>query len=86
MNVDDPRVIDAARKANVQIVDISEVNARGATGHGRYAELAALYPKLTADAVRPESNLRDSGAFVFDTVSDTLTSPFDLAGKVFAAN
>lgn len=42
--------------------------------------LAALYPRLHAEADQNGSDLRQTGAFVFSTVGSTLSSPFNLAG------
>lgn len=83
LDINDPRVEDATKKAGIQIVDISELNAPDDMKHGRFAELATLYPKL-AKLNQPKSGLRQAGAFVFNAVGVTLSSPFVLAGKIAA--
>jgi esterase/lipase superfamily enzyme len=85
LDVDDPRVQEAARRANVQIVDISSLKAPDGLNHDRFVNLAALYGRLAASgANRPDKNLRQAGAFVFNTVGTTLSSPFSLVGSAIA--
>jgi esterase/lipase superfamily enzyme len=79
INVDDPRVQEAAVKARIEIVDVSSVNAPDRLHHDRFASLAALYPRLAADA--NGAGLRRAGAFVFDAVGATISSPFTMAGR-----
>ncbi|WP_245427417.1 alpha/beta hydrolase [Pleomorphomonas carboxyditropha] len=81
LDVNDPRVEEATLKAGVQVVDISELEAPDDFKHGRFAQLATLYPKL-AGTNQPGPGLRQAGAFVFNAVGATLSSPFVLAGKV----
>jgi esterase/lipase superfamily enzyme len=83
--VDDPRVEEAALKANIRIIDISTLKASDAFNHDRYANLAALYRRLAAT----ESNgaghdLSRAGAFIFNAVGTTLSSPFGLAGSALS--
>lgn len=83
LDVDDPRVQDAAKKANIQIVDISGLSANDGFKHNRFSELAVLAPKIAAQSAGGSgSNFRQAGAFVFNTMGATLASPFVLAGKV----
>jgi esterase/lipase superfamily enzyme len=83
VNVDDPRVQEAAVKARLEIVDVSSVNAPDRLHHDRFASLAALYPRLAA-ADASGAGLRRAGAFVFDAVGATLSSPFTLAGRAIS--
>ncbi|MDR3374761.1 MAG: alpha/beta fold hydrolase [Ancalomicrobiaceae bacterium] len=79
IDVSNPDVQAAARKANVEIVDISHLAAADDPfKHDRYASLAAYYPKLTDN---PSGGIRRAGAFVFDTVGATLSAPFTLVSK-----
>jgi esterase/lipase superfamily enzyme len=80
IDVDDPRIQEAAVTAKVEIVDVSSVNAPDRMNHERYASLAALYPRLAA-ADADGTGLRRAGAFVFNAVGATISSPFTLAGS-----
>lgn len=85
LNVDDPRIEEAALRAKLQIVDISNLKATDSFNHDRFVTLAAFYPRLAAaeaDGTNPD--LRQAGAFVFNTVGATLSSPFNLAGSALA--
>lgn len=84
LDVTDPRVEEATKKAGIQIVDISELDAPDDMKHGRFFEMATLYPKLSS-LNQPKSSLRQTGAFVLNAVGATLSSPFVLAGKVVGA-
>jgi esterase/lipase superfamily enzyme len=78
IDVDDPRVQEAAAKAKLEIVDVSSVKAPDKLHHDRFASLAALYPRL---AESEGNGMRRAGAYVFDAVGATLSSPFTLAGR-----
>ena len=84
LDVNDPRVEEATKKAGVMVVDISSLDAPDDLKHGRFAELATLYPKL-AKLDQSKVSLRRTGAFVLNAVGATLSSPFVLAGKVVGA-
>jgi esterase/lipase superfamily enzyme len=85
LNVDDPRVQEAALKAKLRIIDVSNLKASDAFNHDRYASLAALYRRLAvADASGAGQDLRRAGAFIFNAVGTTLSSPFGLAGSALA--
>jgi esterase/lipase superfamily enzyme len=78
LDVDDPRVQEVALKAKIEIIDISSLKAPDLLRHERYANFAALYPRLTED----DHDLRRAGAFVLDGVGATLAAPFSmLAGQ-----
>jgi esterase/lipase superfamily enzyme len=83
--VDDPRVEEAALKANIRIIDISTLKASDAFNHERYANLAALYRRLAAtESDGAGHDLRRAGAFIFNAVGTTLSSPFGLAGSALS--
>ena len=64
LDVDNPLVRDAALKAKVRIVDISQLRSPdGGMNHGRLFELAAYYPKLQS---QPTAQRQVSGTFLFD--------------------
>jgi esterase/lipase superfamily enzyme len=80
IDVDDPRVQEAAVSAKLEIVDVSSVKAPDGMKHERFASLAALYQRLAA-ADADGADLRRAGAFVFNAVGTTVSSPFALAGS-----
>ncbi|MBS7701345.1 alpha/beta fold hydrolase [Chelatococcus sp. YT9] len=87
LDINDPRIQEAALKANLQFVDISKLTASDSLNHDRYVNLAQLYPSLAATAGNGAGNgLRRAGAFIFNAVGATLSSPFDLAGRALAPN
>jgi hypothetical protein len=73
-------VQEAALKAKLEIVDVSSLKAPDRLHHDRFASLAALYPRLAAGEAN-EAGLRRVGAFVFNAVGATISSPFTLAGR-----
>lgn len=87
LDVTDPRVQQAAKNANVQIIDISGLSSTDGFNHNRFSELAALFAKRDGASGNGRiPDLRESGAFVFNAVGTTLSSPFILAGKVVGGN
>jgi esterase/lipase superfamily enzyme len=70
LDVNNPLVREAAVAANVQIIDISNVASGDGTSHDRFVGLAALYPRLEADA----SAQSMSGSYLLDVVSARLES------------
>jgi esterase/lipase superfamily enzyme len=85
LNVDDPRVEEAAEKAKLRIVDISSLKGSDSFNHDRFVTLAALYPRIeAAEANGTGPDLRRTGAFVFNSVGMTLSSPFTMAGSALS--
>jgi len=84
VNVRDPRVAEAARKANVQVIDISSLEAADEFKHNRFVQLAAFYPKIASEAADSRGGLRQAGVFVFNSVGATLSAPFTFAGQAVA--
>lgn len=84
LDVDDPRVHEAALKANLQIVDISSLKASDGFNHDRFVSLAELYGRLAARSNPAGQDLRHAGAYVFNSVGTTLTAPFSLIGSAIA--
>jgi esterase/lipase superfamily enzyme len=85
LDVDDPRVQEAAEKAKLRIIDISSLKASDGFNHDRYVSLAALYHRLAAvEKDGAGHDLRRAGAFIFNTVGTTLSSPFSLTGRALA--
>lgn len=85
LDITDPRVQGAAREANVTIVDISSVEASDGLNHDRYISLATFYPELAeTDPDGAGQSLRRAGAFVFNAVGATISSPFNIVGEALA--
>lgn len=85
LDVDDPQVQELALRSDVQIVDISSLQASDSFKHDRFVNLAALYPRLASGAGgRPGHELRTAGAFVLNAVGTSLSSPFSLVGQALA--
>jgi len=67
LDVDNPRVREAALRAKVRIIDISQVQSSGGgMGHDRFVNLAAFYPQLER---QPASERDRFGAFLFDAAN-----------------
>lgn len=87
IDVTDPKVEEATRKANVQVIDISDIEATDGFKHNRFVGFAALYPKLSGKNGNDAApNLRHAGAFVFNSAGAVISSPFVLAGKIVGGN
>ncbi|MEH6721834.1 MAG: alpha/beta fold hydrolase [Aurantimonas endophytica] len=85
IDIHDPRVRKAAREANVAIIDISNLEASDGLNHDRYVNLAALYSRESGENTgAPMQGIRRAGAFVFNTVGATISSPFNIVGEVLA--
>ena len=84
VDVNDPKVADAAKTAGVNVIDISSLESLDATNHNRYVEAVALAKTLS----KPTANagLGDAGAFIFDAAAQTISSPFSLAATVLRGN
>jgi esterase/lipase superfamily enzyme len=80
LDVNNPLVREAALRAKVRIVDISQLQSSGGgMGHDRFVNLAAFYPQLQ----RQSASERDGfGVFLFDTANakpvqiDNVTRPY----------
>lgn len=75
LDVDDPKVQQTAIESGVTLIDITQIQSMDSTNHGRFADVAALYPALTAESAK-KKNLGTAGAFVFDAAAATISSPF----------
>lgn len=86
LDITDPRVQETATHAGVAIVDITSLEAADGLRHGRYALLGSVLAELEeSGTVTPGQGLRQAGAFVFNTVGTTISSPFVLVGEALAA-
>jgi esterase/lipase superfamily enzyme len=85
LDVKDPEVAAAARKAHVQLIDISSLKTNDSLKHNRFAALAALYPKLKMLNDRaPGSRVRQAGVFVLDAMTATIEAPLVITQKAIA--
>ena len=75
LDVDDPKVQQTALDSGVTLIDITQIQSTDSANHSRFADVAALYPALTAESAR-KKNLGNAGAFVFDAAAATISSPF----------
>lgn len=82
LNVDDPRVQQAALKDDLQIIDVSGLGPTDPARHDGFVQFAALYGRLSEKG--PASGLRQAGAFVANTVGAGLSAPFELVGSALA--
>jgi len=86
LNINDPRVREAAVRARVRIIDVSSLTATSGINHDRHVNLAAIYPIVAAQAADdPEINRGNSGVFVLDALSASLGNPFAVADRTQAA-
>ncbi len=81
LDVGDPVVQEAARKANVRVLDIGDLASDDPFKHDRFAAFASYYPTFAARSAGDGKGLRRAGAFVFDGLGATVASPFVLIGK-----
>jgi len=71
LDIADPRVRETVKKARIQIVDISRMNAGDSLHHGRFIGLAAMYPRLQQHG--DAADRTSSGTFVFDSGKEKIT-------------
>jgi esterase/lipase superfamily enzyme len=81
LDVDDPKVQQAAVDAGVTLIDITQIQSIDGANHSRFADVAALYPALAAESAKKQ-NLGNAGAFVFDAAAATISSPFRIVSGV----
>lgn len=83
LDINDPKIREAATKQGVQVVDISSLKTTDSFRHDRYASLAKLYPELASlDRPKEGASVGRVGAFVLDAAGATISSPFRLASHV----
>lgn len=86
LDVTDPRVLQIAEETGIAIVDITGLNAADGLRHSRYALFGAALADLEAHgAATSGQGLRQAGAFIFNAVGSTISSPFTLVGEALAA-
>lgn len=74
LGIDDPRVSQVAGLGNVELIDISAIQAGDRLGHDRYIRLAKEYSRLQG-ADGPRTGLRGAGAYVLRSIDDALLAP-----------
>jgi esterase/lipase superfamily enzyme len=82
LDVEDPVVMEVVRQKGVVIIDVSAIPTRDGLGHGRYAALASVLPRLDRDSQGGPPSLSQAGAFIFDAAAATISSPFRLGSKI----
>lgn len=80
LDVNDPRVAEAARQARVRVIDISALETSDTFNHDRHVRLAAFYPRME----RAEAAAGRFGAFTLDTIGMTL-SPLGITPALAAS-
>ena len=81
IDVTDPRLVAAAQRYNVQVIDISSISSSDSLNHGRFVALAGRL----GDSER-DGDTRKVGAFVLKSAGSILSSPFTLAGEVLGGD
>lgn len=81
LDVDDPKVQQAALDAGIILIDITQIRSVDSANHSRFADVAAIYPALAAEDTR-KKNVGNAGAFVFDAAAATISSPFRIVSGV----
>jgi len=87
LDVTDANVQEAAREAQLAIVDISRAEASDVLNHDRYVDFASSYARLSAAdqaAQRERPGLRRAGAYVFNALGAVVSSPFTLVSRVLS--
>ena len=79
LDIQDPAVREAALRADIRIIDISSLTPSDRFNHSRFVGLAALYPRANRGAGQ---DLGNAGAFIFDAVGATISSPFRLGSEI----
>ncbi|QND46707.1 alpha/beta fold hydrolase (plasmid) [Rhizobium lusitanum] len=82
LDVRDEVVREAAVKAGVRLIDISALKSSDPGNHDRFIALASMNPNFDANTNGKTNMVGKTGAFVFDAIGATLSSPFRLASKV----
>lgn len=83
MDVNDPNVRAAVLAAGIQVVDITDLPTEDTLKHGGLFAIVSRYRGFAdAESYRADPGLRHTGAFVFNAVGATLSSPFVLAGQI----
>jgi esterase/lipase superfamily enzyme len=86
LDVTDPRVQETALRSGIALVDITSLEATDGLRHGRYALLGSVLADMEeSGAAAPGTGIRRAGAFVFNAVGATISSPFTLVGDALAA-
>lgn len=77
MKVDDPRILEIAKSAQLRVVDISSLDSDGPTNHNRFVTLAKYQPRLR-EIDQAGGQFRHAGAFVFRTLGNVVGAPFQI--------
>lgn len=81
LDVDNPGVQEAARAANIRIIDISNLKSPDPLNHDGYVIYATLYSRLGGMERRHAGgDFGQAGAFIFSSFGSAIASPFTFAG------
>ena len=80
LDIKDPSISDAAKRFNIAVVDISNLQSSDGLNHDRYVALASTYGQLGTNG--QPNGFRRAGAFVFNAMGATVSTPFSLASSV----
>lgn len=85
LDVADPWVHPQAVLANIRIIDISQLRGPDRLRHERYVNwVHAARHMMQPAPTGPAEGVRQAGAFMFNAVAATLSTPFALAGQALA--
>jgi esterase/lipase superfamily enzyme len=85
LDINDPKIREAAAAHGVQVVDISSLKTTDTFRHDRYASLAKFYPELAAlDRPKGKTSVGQVGAFVLNAAGATISSPFRLVSQAIS--
>lgn len=82
VDVKDPVVVEAARREQLRVVDISALTSVDGLGHDRFATFAGFAGRLIENEARGGKSLGRVGAYVLDAAGDAVSSPFRLVGEI----
>jgi esterase/lipase superfamily enzyme len=77
LDVKDPAVQYAARKYDVEVVDISTLKGSDSVNHDKYVGIAKILPALASEG----NAARNAGTFVLDATTATLTAPLRIVSR-----
>jgi esterase/lipase superfamily enzyme len=84
LSVDDEAVQQVARESNIAIVDISAIPASNSLNHDRFVGFARDYSRMIDSGAAEPGGIRRAGAFVFNAIGATVSSPFRLVGRALS--
>lgn len=83
VDVKDPRLLEIASQARLRVIDISALDSGDRFHHDRFVMLAKYQPRLQ-ELEKSSGAVRGAGAYVFRTLGNVVSSPFQLVESVIA--